>query len=114
MARPWPDQILAKSGFWPKSGLAMVWPWSGHGLDLKCRIGVLVSRIGVFVSKWLKRGVFDAINLLKIIFGKIYPLEMLFLHCGVCVERLIFDTTRKKPSAPFLLASNPPQLCVHT
>ena len=29
---------------------------------------------------------FDVMNLLKIIFGKIYPLEMLFLSC-LCVFR---------------------------
>ena len=75
-ARFWP--FFGHFGQNPDFGQNLVWPWSGHGLDLKCRIGVLVSRIGVFVSKWLKRGVFDAINLLKIIFGKIYPLEMLF------------------------------------
>ena len=45
-ARIWPGQELARPG----SGQDLA--RSGQGLDLKRRIGVFVSRIGVFVSKW--------------------------------------------------------------
>ena len=52
----------------------------------------------------VKSGHFGTLDLLKIIFGKIYPLEVLFRVSVIVVCALIYLTTTKKKKKPSALS----------